>query len=141
MKYMKFLTEKVEREISEELPSAFSLVLDGCSSDSTHHLTIFASFLKNSSFSSTVRLLWFSPLSDECCLDPQEHIDFIEFVMDLFNKSMANVMPIIGDNCSLNKSIAQKTGIPLIGCAFHVFNLAVSKILCHKEQVVGKIQH
>ncbi|KAF7685211.1 hypothetical protein CDIK_4040 [Cucumispora dikerogammari] len=36
---------------------------------------------------------------------------------------------VIGDNCSTNKSIATKVGIPLIGCYSHKLNLAVQKYL------------
>ena len=53
---------------------------------------------------------------------------------------MDNVIEIVGDNYSLNNSIAQKINIPLIRCASHRFNLAVSQIIRKEEKVVENIQ-
>ena len=69
MKYSKMLTEEVEKKISLELPSKFALVLDGWTCDSTHYLAMFASFKVIRNAEHSVRLLCFSPLSDECRLD------------------------------------------------------------------------
>lgn len=42
---------------------------------------------------------------------------------------MKNVIALIADNCSVNKSISNIREVPLLGCASHRFQLAVNEIL------------
>ncbi len=79
------------------------------------------------------RLLTFSPLSDESHLDAQEHVEFIAYILRLYKKTWHYVACIVGDNMNVNKSIANKVRVPLIGCASHRFNLAVCDIISEEE--------
>ena len=139
MHYLPRLTHHVEKKIANELPDNFALVLDGWPTDSTHCLAIFASFETTTSTKYRTRLLAFSPLSNECRLDGEEHVQFIKYVMELFGKSLDDITCLIGDNCSFNNSISLITDIPMIGCASHRFNLAVCDILGHESEIIEKI--
>ncbi|KAG2795335.1 hypothetical protein PC112_g22682 [Phytophthora cactorum] len=46
---------------------------------------------------------------------------------------------IVGGNCSTNQSIATKIGVPLVGCASHRFNLAVTKLLAEYEPLLAQV--
>ena len=127
---MSLLTEEVERKITAMLPEQFALIFDGWSKSSTHFVALFASYPdRNENGYSTV-LLAFSPLQDETCFTAQAHLEFISWVLEnVYSKSMSNVVALIGDNCETNKCLANLCKLPLIGCASHRLQLAVTKYL------------
>ena len=87
-------------------------------------------------------LLAVAPLVNEEQLGAKQHIKFMHATLLLYRKTLDNVVVLIGDNCSTNKKVADDTGIPLIGCASHRFNLAVNSWLEERpeyEQVLDAI--
>ena len=124
-KYLEVVTRKTEAQISSKLPNQFSLIVDGWTKRSDHFFGVFAAWESNSGFESA--LLAFSPMLSETDFSAVEHKKFIEFVLSLFDKTIENVVAITGDNCEMNKRLATILGLPLIGCAYYRFNLAVKK--------------
>lgn len=54
----------------------------------------------------------------------------MEFILEVFDKDISiNVICLVGDNCNVNKALADLCDLPLIGCAAHRFNLAVQAYL------------
>ena len=133
MKYMNMVTVKVENEITKDLPTKFGLIIDGWSSGTTHYLAVFACYPSNSP------LLAFSPLLNEEDLNAESHVEFIETILTLYNSDLSRILYITGDNCNLNKAIANNIGVPLIGCASHRMNLAVKDYLKDSEDLLDKI--
>ena len=129
MKYMSLLTEVVENKISSFLPLKFTLVFDGWSHNSTHYLAVFASYPAPTEKGYAVRLLTVSPLIDESNLSAKEHEEFMSFVPSIYGKPWDNVVCLVGDNVSTNKSLARRLGLPFVGCRSHRFNLAVKDVL------------
>jgi hypothetical protein len=84
-----------------------------------------------------------SPLPDETNQTANNHEEYIEGVLESYGKSYKNVFLLCGDNCSTNKKIANDTGLPLIGCHSHIFNLAVENFInirCkHELEVIEKL--
>ncbi|XP_036367828.1 uncharacterized protein LOC118767407 [Octopus sinensis] len=138
-KYMEKLTQEVEKKISDELPSKFLLVIDGWTKGSTHFIGLFASYSCNYQNDYCTVLLAFSPMVSETSITASDYVEFIEYVLSVYNKNLENVVAITGDNTEVNKSIANLCRIPLIGCAFHKFNLAVSAYLDKQEVLLNKI--
>jgi len=89
-----------------------------------HYVALFALYTKNGVHKET--LLALALLLDEEDLGAEQHIDFIKAMLDLYKKTLDNVVAFIGDNCATNRKIPTETTIPLIGCASHCFNLAVN---------------
>lgn len=58
-------------------------------------------------------------------LSAVNHESFLCDTLDVYSKSFENVAFLVGDNCTVNQKIPSLTGIPLIGCCSHKFNLAV----------------
>ncbi|KAG7354964.1 hypothetical protein IV203_004320 [Nitzschia inconspicua] len=131
MKYMGNLSEIVENKIAETLPLKFALVFDGWSSDdNTHYVALFATFPDPTKEHRYLKvLLSMSPMGDGDNLTAQEHHAFITDILGVYRKTWANVVCLIGDNCSTNKATATAASLPLVGCASHRFNLAVKDIL------------
>ena len=139
MNYLSLLTEHVEQNVSELLPTKMALIFDGWSSNSTNYLGLFALFLSNNICGYETRLLELSPLRDECYLDADAHYDFLTYVLGLYRKTWDNVVCLIKDNVNTNKSLYKKKGIPFIGCGSHRVNLAVRDVLQEEEELICKI--
>lgn len=84
-------------------------------------------------------LIAFTPLLEEDDMSSEAHLDLIEFVLGLFGKMLSNVICFVGDNCNVNKHLADLAGIPLIGCAAHRFNLAVRDFLDEHDVLLTKV--
>lgn len=119
---------EVKREISKCLPDLFCICFDGWTENNTHFLGIFAFFNDQNNVPGRV-LLGFTTLIDETNWSAQNQADTILLVLEDYNKSIHNVVCLIGDNCNVNKKIADLFWLPLIGCASHKLNLAIQSYL------------
>ena len=139
MRYLPRLTELVENKIAAQLPDKISLIFDGWSFASTHYTAVFAAFPSDNSVGYTTRLLTISPLHDESSLNAEEHIEFLTYMLDVYNKNWENVCGLVGDNVSTNRRFSKKTGVPLVGFASHRLNLAIKDILKFHEVLLNKL--
>ena len=144
-KYMHLLTSHVEKRISHALPEKFGLVFDGWSSNDTHFVALFATYPSSRACGFDKVLLGFSPMGEEESLDSVSHVEYIEFVLSIFKKTLANVVAISGDNCAVNLKVAklvnQKCGTCFfVGCASHRLNLAIQDLMKPYKDVINKLQ-
>ncbi|KAF1785087.1 hypothetical protein GQ600_395 [Phytophthora cactorum] len=51
------------------------------------------------------------------------HRDLLASVLNVYGRSLANVVVLIGDNCPTNKAAATLVGVTLLGCFCHKLNL------------------
>ena len=129
-KYMDLTVKHVEGKISRLLPEQFALILDAWSSNSVHYLAVFASFPDDSPTGFSCVLLGFSSLLSETNFTAGEHKKFLEWMLTkVYDKSLANVVAIIGDNAPVNKAVADLCETGFIGCASHRFNLAINTLM------------
>lgn len=140
MKYVDKIVLQVEKKITDILPDRFALVFDGWSCSDTHYVALFATYPFDNVEGYESVLLAFSPMGDEKSLDAAEHYKFIKKTLELFKKSLDNVVAFIADNCSTNKSAARISVVPMIGCASHRFNLAVMDIVNQNKKEVEKVR-
>jgi hypothetical protein len=133
MKYMKLICEEVEKTIARILPEKFVLVFDGWSCNFVHYVAIFAVF------DSKKILLAFQPLFNEADLGHESHAELIISTLNLYQKDLKNVICLVGDNCAVNKALADFLHLPLIGCASHRFNLAVNLFFEQWEQLIEQV--
>ena len=61
-------------------------------------------------------------------------------MLTLFNRTKDSIACIVGDNCNVNKALADRLGLPLVGCAAHRFNLAVQKYLEKYDALLGQVR-
>ena len=62
-----------------------------------------------------------------------------QFVLEIFDRTPANVLAVVADNCELNKAICDILLKPLIGCASHCLVLAVQDYIKGNQSVINKI--
>jgi hypothetical protein len=129
------LTESVIGKVLREA-SPITLLMDGWTSDgtSTHYIAMFAGFINQHGDYEEV-LLGMQPMLDEEELGANAHIELFDSTLDLYGLHKDNVVCFVADNCSTNKAIATKWGIPMVGCASHRFNLAVKHWIKEQFQV------
>ena len=139
MKYIKLITERVEKKVADSLPSQFGIIIDGWKEGTTHYIALFASFADNAGVGQ-YPLLAIAPPFDETTYTAENHKAFIGDVLELFGKSIENLIYLVADNASVNTCLANLLGIPMIGCASHRFNLACKKYLQESEVIIQKIQ-
>lgn len=140
MLYLRRLTVCVEKTISTLLPEKFALVFDGWSSIDSHYMGMFATFPSDNKDGFKKLLLAFSPFEDETSQNSDQHIQFCNFVLTLYNKTLDNVVALIGDNCSTNKAFARKADRKFVGCYSHRFNLAVKDVLNESKDELEKVR-
>ncbi|ETO67628.1 hypothetical protein F444_15470 [Phytophthora nicotianae P1976] len=73
--------------------------------------------------------------------DADAHIGFFRNVLAVYNKTVYMIVFMIADNCNIDRRIATKLGVPLVGCASHRFNLAVKKFLTEHESLLQKVNN
>jgi hypothetical protein len=81
LKYMNLLCERVEKDISKELPKVFAIMFDGWSADGYHYVANFATYVKDGVVKK--RLLGFSPIMTSH-VEPEEgeHDEVFEMKFD-----------------------------------------------------------
>ncbi|KAG6972785.1 hypothetical protein JG688_00003838 [Phytophthora aleatoria] len=57
------------------------------------------------------------------------HRDLLASVLNVYGRSLANVVVLIGDNCPTSKAAATLVGVTLLGCFCHKLNLGIKKFI------------
>ena len=132
-KYIKLVTEAVEKDVASQLPSKFGIIIDGWKEGTTHYIALFASY------DGKFPLLAIAPPSNEQDYTAQSHKRFVYDVLELYGKGPSNLLYLVADNASVNTCLANLLQIPMIGCASHRFNLACKSYLEKYEPTLSKI--
>ena len=108
-KRMYMIVKSVENTIKEKLNSSgnIALIFDGWTERSNHYLGVFAATPKNEPL-----LLAFAPFLNEQRLNADEHIIFLDFILDLYAIDASKICCIVADNTNTNKSVANKMRVP-----------------------------
>lgn len=53
---------------------------------------------------------------------------------------MSKVVALCGDNCRVNQSLSTKSGIALVGCASHCFNLAMHDLVVQLKEIIELVR-
>jgi hypothetical protein len=129
MKYLYSLKKAVENKVAAKLTEKFVIVFDGWTERSRHFIGLFAVCYNSKENKTEKFLLSIAPPFDEESFDANSHYSFIVDVLELFGKSLSNVVSVVGDNARVNKFIADLMNLPFIGCSSHRFNLACKLFL------------
>jgi hypothetical protein len=132
-KYIKLVTEAVEKDVASQLPSKFGIIIDGWKEGTTHYIALFASY------DGKFPLLAIAPPFNEQDYTAQSHKGFIIDVLEIFGKGPSSLLYLVADNASVNTCLADLLEIPMIGCASHRFNLACKAYLEKYERTLSKI--
>lgn len=123
-RYILSLVPLVEDRIKSALPESFGIMFDGWTRNQIHYVAIFCTYTdKDGKYCET--MIACGPLLEEGDLSAEQHYEFLVESLEVYDRTIDNVVCLIGDNCAVNRLFATKAGVPLIGCNSHKFNLAV----------------
>ncbi|KAE9048960.1 hypothetical protein PR003_g139 [Phytophthora rubi] len=135
-KCMEGIAITIGRELEKKLGTLFGLMFDGWTHAGVHYVALFAVYEAGGEL--RVPLLGLS-LMEDGAQTADAHVKLFENILDVYNKTKDMVAFLVGDNCNTNLSIANKIGVPLVGCASHRFNLAVNKYLAPHETLLAEV--
>lgn len=114
MKAIRFTSQSVSEKLKTEMPTKIALIFDGWSDcNSAHYIGVFAGYLCQKTNSPCFPLLAISPPKDQTFYTAEAHKTFIETTLQLYNKTLGNVLFFVGDDCSTNTRLSDITKIPL----------------------------
>ena len=85
-------------------------------------------------------LLAFSPFANEASQGASDHREFITFVLELYGKSVDNLVALVGDNCYTYRALSSSMGVGFVGCAGHRYNLAMKDLLHPHKKILDKVR-
>ncbi|ETP26378.1 hypothetical protein F441_00909 [Phytophthora nicotianae CJ01A1] len=138
---MEGVTREVERKIAAELPARFGVMFDGWTHDSEHYVAWFACYEVNGVL--VTPLLAMAPLINEPDdnLSARSHYEFLATMLPRdYGVQIDQCRFVVGDNCSVNRSLATLMRVPLVGCASHRLNRAVQHYLLQHEKDLAAVQ-
>ncbi len=134
------LRDILKETIQKELPSRFAVVFDGWTEGTHHYIGIAASYIKVVDGKETAcqTMLSMQPLLADGIkgMRAVDHIEHLSKVLLSYGKSCADIVCLVGDNCSVNQSMARLLNVALLGCASHKFNLAVRRWIGEQPELI-----
>lgn len=135
----------VKKTIEAELPPKFCIVFDGWTEGTHHYIGVAAAYLRlgaDGKETPVQTMLSMKPLLADGVKGMRacDHLDHLAKVLESFGRTFENILCLVGDNCSVNQSMARQLGVPLIGCASHKFNLAVRQWISQQADLIPIIK-
>ncbi len=138
MKCMTKLTLSVKSKILRILPQNFVLLFDEKTEGNAHLVVLFASLSTSNLWGCKTSLFGFSPFENEKSQNADQYISYSAHVLELFWKSLYNVIALCRDNRPTNQSFSNIVGKPLVVCASYRYNLAVRYEISPYRTIVSK---
>jgi hypothetical protein len=138
-KYLRLVDMEIEKNLKDELPQRFGLLIDGWTEGTTHYYGLFAAYRKGTV--NYQRFLTISPPFDETEYGAISQASFIVDTVEAFDRTKESILFLVGDNTNTNPATATKLGVPFIGCASHRFNLAVQSYLDTYDEIITSINN
>ena len=134
------LHTEMQTTIMKKLPDKFSIIFDGWSEGTVHYIGVSAAYVTEMDSSEVVAhtLLSMRPLlaDDIVGMTASDHLQHLSKMLETYEKTLENIVCLVGDNCSVNQSMSRILKVPLLGCGSHKFNLAVRKWITNQPHLV-----
>lgn len=101
---------------------------------------VFASFSSTNLARFSTASLVLSSMEDKTAQSGNKHILFLEFVLEVFEKTFDSKTALISDNCSTYQSIATKVNKPFLRFASHRFQFFVQELISEDQETVSRVQ-
>ena len=137
------LRDILRETLRNELPQKFVIVFDGWSEGTQHYVGVAAAYIKTIDGKEVPMqtMLSMQPLLSHGIqgMRAKDHLEHLSRILELYGKTCADILCLVGDNCSVNQSMARTLNVPLIGCASHKFNLAVKRWIASQPDLMSII--
>lgn len=138
-KYMKILCRSVNGKILLLWTDKLLLYIDRWMHGNTHYVGRVASYATYNNDGYGTVLLGLAPADDETSLGWYQHVYLIKCVLSVSKKSNRNVIELIEDSVSVNKSIAGKIVCRLVGCASNRFSIPVNYLISEHDGIFTSV--
>jgi hypothetical protein len=138
VKYINLTAAEVEKKIASMLPQSFAIVYDAWTTRSQHFVGTFVTY-DSKCILIGFTLMDMSEDDEEPTFDALKFMEVIAGQLSFYSKNWSNVVCVIGDNCSVNKKLADLVKKPMIGCFSHRFNIGVNAFLAPHQALLTKI--
>ncbi|RAW31403.1 hypothetical protein PC110_g12236 [Phytophthora cactorum] len=137
---MEAVTNAVENAIGYEMPESFGLIIDGWTHGTEHYRAIYGCYETKTGLQYPLLSLASVVEEPDDHLNAESHLKAIKRFLPFFGKSISGCLFLVGDNCAVNKRLADLLGVPLVGFASHRLNLAVRDFLQPSESDLEEVQ-
>lgn len=120
-------------KISDVLYVRLPIVFDGSTTNATHLVSLFTTFTSDAEKGYPSVLLPFSPFEDESSQRTVEQYQLLQYVLNLFGKSLLTFVAFIGGTFATNKSFARMEEVGFVRCEIHCFDIAFQDILLKQD--------
>jgi hypothetical protein len=117
-------------------------MFDGWSDGTQHYIAAAALFTRivNGKEGAQQTMLSMAPLLSGGIhgMRAKDHLDHLSKVLRIYyGRDCCDILCLVGDNCSVNQSMARTLNILLLGCASHKFNHAVRQWIAGQPDLVA----
>lgn len=140
LSYLQKMTTHAGKNIKNTLTERFSVFLDGWTTSNTHYVGLSATFTTESSDVFYKVFPANSPIERETSHNSKEHLYFLVFLLSLYDRTVNNLVTLIGDNCSTKQAFSRIVGGHVLFCHIHCYNFAANKNIEKKKELVEKIE-
>lgn len=105
-----------------------------------HYIGVFETFPGDNDLGYERVVLEIYPLDDETSQNLREHFELTIFVLSVFERTMANVVAVVGENTTTNRTFSQIVGRTFVGCHNHRFNMKVNDLISGNQKIMDKMQ-
>lgn len=120
------MTLYVKSKIEKVLPHCFAFVFDGWSTGSMHYAALFATYPSDSALGYDKVLLKITSMEYETSQSAREHLEFLDFVLDVYDRELSNVATLTGESTVTSRALSRMVGPHFVGCHIHRFSLRVN---------------
>lgn len=116
IKYMELTVDKVREEIKHQLPLTFGIIFDGWSVEGEHYIALYATASTSRGIVTRLLACGVQDLPDEDIgenansfgFSAEDLGDYLFDVLASYDRSFESIEFFTGDNCSVNKALADK---------------------------------
>ncbi|POM60379.1 LOW QUALITY PROTEIN: hypothetical protein PHPALM_30778 [Phytophthora palmivora] len=138
LRAMEGVTRIAEHLITAEMLTIFGLIFDGWSHASGRFIAVFACY-EVDCVMKTPLLPLLDTLDED--LSARGHYEFLADMLPRdFGKQITGCLFLVDDNCAVNRLLATRMGVPLMGCARHQLNRAVQADMQQHEEDLATVQ-
>lgn len=125
--------------IAEVLPTNFGLLHDGWSTGNGFHvLGVMATYYSQANDCAESMLIGLNKLADPTNQNAANHRDSIHELMEKYNRTSQNVLFLVSDSASVNRSLSRLMGVPMVNCRCHFLSLAIKHFVKPFKALLAK---
>lgn len=137
--YLARLTKLTQNNVVAVLSNFITLIFDGQTTIDAHNVGLFSTY--NSSNCNGFESVCLSMLfkMNETTQTADQHHEFLSYSLGVSDKGFDNVIALIAENCSTNRSITNRLRKLLVDCSSQLFQFAARDIISDDQEIIERV--